>query len=456
MPTEVIATLSNQQRPQDDARKKKTWMSFIQDTDNELDKCTAWRVCFCCSLASMINLGSAYTYGLFFPSILDEFQAGKAATALAGSVTVALSALLAPIASKLCDRFGCRLTMIGGGLTTAIAQLGSSFAPNVYVLLLSYGVGFGFASCLVFISAMQIVPLYFNRHRSLGLAILNSGNAGGLLFMTPVIQKLLEHFDWRKAMMILAALNTLPCFLGCSINRKMKHTSQNTRDNSQTKLTKQWTKLLKTSVLMNPVFMLLCLTMSVACLGYIMPSIHLAKYAEDLGIPISSSSWMYFAIGIASLISRILTGKLCDTGWISHLCIFQLAVVVFGIIDVSLPLATSLTFLIVYSVMYGICEGVIMTSMHSYILITFPGMGFGWYCTFMGLSYLIGPVFAGVIADFSGSYHPAFITAGVFLFVSASLPLFMRFIHNTSTPEEVKLKESTDKELVILEKMTVL
>jgi hypothetical protein len=78
MATDVITTLSDQPSP-DDVEKRRL-ISFIRDVDEGFDKPSAWFVCVCCSLASMINLGSSYTYGLFFPSILDEFQAGKSAT----------------------------------------------------------------------------------------------------------------------------------------------------------------------------------------------------------------------------------------------------------------------------------------------------------------------------------------------------------------------------------------
>jgi hypothetical protein len=61
----------------------------------------------------------------------------------------------------------------------------------------------------------------------------------------------------------------------------------------------------------------------------------------------------------------------------------------------------------------------------------------------------------GLIADLSGSYHPAFITAGVLFFVSACLPLLSKYIHKSDEPEEIKLNKEPD-ELVIFEKMTVL
>jgi MFS family permease len=114
---------------------------------------------------------------------------------------------------------------------------------------------------------------------------------------------------------------------------------------------------------------------------------------------------MYFTTGIASVVSRILTGKLCDTGWIARIHIFQIGAVLFGIADCLLPMVTSFKYLIVYSVTYGICEGMIMTSMNCIILSSFPGMGFGWYYLSVGFGCFIGPVAAGKYLCFFVSFR---------------------------------------------------
>ncbi|KAK3728500.1 hypothetical protein QZH41_002363 [Actinostola sp. cb2023] len=124
-----------------------------------------------------------------------------------------------------------------------------------------------------------------------------------------------------------------------------------------------------------------------------------AKYAAELGIPGHRSSWMYFAIGTSSLVSRLLTGKLCDTGWIPHLRICQLAVVMFAIDDFLVPLATTFTHLMVYSVVYGISEGLFAIPAHCIMMKSYAGIGFGWYISFQGVSVFISPVLSGISTD---------------------------------------------------------
>ena len=119
------------------------------------------------------------------------------------------------------------------------------------------------------------------------------------------------------------------------------------------------------------------------------------KYAEDLGIPNHRSSWLYFAIGSASLVARILTGKVLDTGWISAMHVIRIGAVTFGIIDCLVPLAKSFTLLMIYSVAFGICEGIFTTSLFCFIINLFSPQGLGWHLTFHVIPQGFAPVLAG-------------------------------------------------------------
>ncbi|KAK3698768.1 hypothetical protein QZH41_014523 [Actinostola sp. cb2023] len=187
-------------------------------------------------------------------------------------------------------------------------------------------------------------------------------------------------------------------------------------------------------------------------LGKYMPFIHLAKYAEEIGVPGHRSSWMYFAIGSTSLVSRLLTGKLCDTGWIPLLRIYQIGVVLFAIIDLLLPLANDFTHLMVYAVAYGISEGPEAVSMQCMILQSYDDMGFGWFISFQGLALFASSALAGLVADVSGSYHPAFYTAGAILLLAACMSQLTRFIKTT---DKVGNKSLLREELVVFERETV-
>jgi MFS family permease len=201
--------------------------------------------------------------------------------ALVGSLSLASMGLFSPVSARLIDRYGCRVMMICGGLTCAVALFASSFSPNIYVLFVVYGLGFGFGASFIYISAFQIIPLYFERHRSFATAISSIGPGVGLLLMSPIIQTLLENFDWRKALMILAAANLAPCILGNSIKRKSKPSLQSKQDSTKKEkpigCCKCSSLTYNSALFKNQVFVLLCTSMTISCLALAIPAVHLVS-----------------------------------------------------------------------------------------------------------------------------------------------------------------------------------
>ena len=200
---------------------------------------------------------------------------------MVASLGMALYTFLCPVAAKLSTRFGCRVVMVCGGLTSALGLLGSSFAPNLDVLYLSFGVMVGIASSLVYMAAFQIVPLYFDKHRDIATAMASLGPGAGVLVMSPVIQTLLKRFDWRKALLALAGINLLPSILGCSIMRKNKKTVNDNEDTRKTSESRccRILQILDCSILKNPSFVILTLSGVVTQLGYMIPYVHLVGFS---------------------------------------------------------------------------------------------------------------------------------------------------------------------------------
>ena len=75
-------------------------LSNGHNTKTQIVKCTdrisapqqdtkwSWFVCFAGLVCNVITCGFAYSYGILFPNLLDEFQEGKAKTGKSASSTV--------------------------------------------------------------------------------------------------------------------------------------------------------------------------------------------------------------------------------------------------------------------------------------------------------------------------------------------------------------------------------
>ena len=79
-----------------------------------------------------------------------------------------------------------------------------------------------------------------------------------------------------------------------------------------------------------------------------------AKHAEDLGYSEKQASQLYGAMGIATVLAGPSLGGLCS--FVSPTGLLVVSMLINGIATVLLPLATNYSMLLLYSVLYGICD----------------------------------------------------------------------------------------------------
>ena len=206
-----------------------------------------------------------------------------------GSVGIALIFVLGPLTSMLVNRLGYRLTAILGGLLGSIGLLLSSFASSIYVIYGTYSVLFGFGGSCIFVSSYVVTSQYFERNRSIATGILASGTGLGVLGMAPVLQGLLNSFDWRKTYRLTAAIYSAVCVLGLTFSPVLvyKEKSATEKENhdevledlneERGKKIGKLNKWIDFSVFKEKVFVVLTLSMSVAFIGHHIPRLHLVR-----------------------------------------------------------------------------------------------------------------------------------------------------------------------------------
>ena len=202
-----------------------------------------------------------------------------------GSVGIALIFVLGPLTSMLVNRLGCRLTAILGGLSGSIGLLLSSFASSIYVIYGTYSVLFGFGGSCIFVSSYVVTSQYFERNRSIATGILASGTGLGVLGMAPVLQGLLDSFDWRKTYRLTSAIYSAVCVLGLTFSPVLANRGKNTAERENERLEDlneekgrkigKSTKWIDFSVFKEKVFVVLTLSMSVAFIGHLTPRLRL-------------------------------------------------------------------------------------------------------------------------------------------------------------------------------------
>lgn len=117
-----------------------------------------------------------------------------------------------PIVSALCNKFGCRAVCIAGSIMASVGFVLSTFSTSVTMLMITYGVIGGIGFGMIYLPAVVAVGYYFETKRSLATGIAVCGSGVGTFAFAPLANMLLEMFDWKNAILILAGL-----ILNCAI-----------------------------------------------------------------------------------------------------------------------------------------------------------------------------------------------------------------------------------------------
>ncbi|XP_014363253.2 monocarboxylate transporter 14 [Papilio machaon] len=173
-----------------------------------------WVVVVAAFLISACADGLAFSFGLLHEEFTSYFETTQSKTSLIGSLFIATPLLAGPIMSALVDRYGCRtMTMIAGLLST-IGFLLASISNSVEVLCLTFGFLSGLAMGILYVTAVVAVAFWFDKRRNLAVSLASCGIGFGTLIYSPLTHYLLEAYDWRNTVVLLAGTLLNMCVCG--------------------------------------------------------------------------------------------------------------------------------------------------------------------------------------------------------------------------------------------------
>lgn len=157
--------------------------------------------------------GSPLAVGVLYLEWLDTFGEGKGKTAWVGSLASGVGLLASPICSACVSSFGARPVTIFSGFIVAGGLVLSSFAPNIYFLVFSYGIVVGLGCGLLYTATVTITCQYFDKRRGLALGLVSTGSSVGLFIYAALQRELIELYGVDGCLLIVGALslNILPC-----------------------------------------------------------------------------------------------------------------------------------------------------------------------------------------------------------------------------------------------------
>ena len=178
----------------------------------------AWLVLLGCIGFYSIPTGIiANTSGIFVAPVMDQFGWSQTDTTMYRTIQPIVSAITAPIAGKLLEKYDPRWILTVVSAAFGLASLASAYATELWQWNL-YGVVFGItAGFFMYLAAPVLINIWFKK--GAGIAVSISAATLSLLaaVASPIGQALIDAYGWQTSRMVLSVVTTVASVVLCAM-----------------------------------------------------------------------------------------------------------------------------------------------------------------------------------------------------------------------------------------------
>jgi sugar phosphate permease len=368
--------------------------------------------------------------GAFLVPLESQFGWSKGALAGGRSLMQLENGLLGPLEGWIVDRFGPKVVMVAGIVIFGSGMVLLGFINSLWGYYGAYVVIAIGASLSGSISMFVALNNWFQRKRTLAMGLTQTGSGFAGIIVVPLLLLALATWDWRTAAIvtgIVVWIVGIPA--GMLIRRAPEQygalpdgepiadisTGMQDATGSHGSYDPSGDFTLK-EALRTRSFWFIGLGHGMAVLIISSVSVHQFAHVEQgVGLSQADAAMMIGVLGLTTVFGRILGGILGDRGDMRYLAAG--AMIGTSISLAIFALATALWHTLLFGAMYGLFWGMRGPMMSSIRGQYFGRTSFG---TIMGTSAIIttacamvGPLFAGVLADIQGDYVQGFLILAV-------------------------------------------
>ncbi len=412
-------------------------------TETEINR--GWIVVAAALWVITVTSGSFYSYGVFFKPMIAEFgwsrQLGAGVMGLACLIYVGVL----PFVGHLADRRGPRFVMAASAGLLALGYVLGAHVRSALQLYGYVGVLGGLSYPGLLPVPVAVVSRWFDRNRGLALGIALAGVGLGTLVVPPLAALLVSAYGWRVAFTVLGFAVLVTCVPPCILfMRDPERTEAGPAGGSESSGLDEAGPVERSpglsirEALRTRVFWVvfaqygICITV----LGMVM--IHIVPHLTDVGMSPPLAANVLGAIGLGSVIGRVLAGFASDKVGIKRVLAGCLAVKV--IVLVAFARAAGFPFCYSLGFCYGIAYGgfmVVIPTLTS-VLFGLRAMGaiFATISIAEGIGFAAGSYLAGYIWDATGSYEMMFRIGWVLILVAIGLTGLIKVRDSRASPPQ--------------------
>ncbi|XP_071778951.2 monocarboxylate transporter 6 [Centroberyx gerrardi] len=405
-----------------------------------------WVVLVATILVLALTLAFPSCIGIFYTDLQTEFNTSNTETSWVPAIMTAVLHAGGPLCSVLVERFGCRVTVMVGGVLSGLGMAVSALARTItdlYITSVITGLGF----CFSFQPSVTMMGHYFVRRRAFANALSSTGTALGLSTLPLIASFLLRQFGWRGSFLVLGGVLLNCCVCGAVMrplgpasgpNSAKQPRASSKPNNLHLQQEREGLKGRVRTVLSgfaaflrrhmafdllvsNARYCAYAVGVTWMMLGFVVPLVYLVPYATAHDMELDRAALLMSILGLVNIavrpVAALLFGLPRFRGSGCFVYVFATALLVNGLSNSICGASASFEVLLLYVVIFGLSMSVIGSLLFTVLMETvemsrFPS-ALGLISMLESGTLLIGPPLAGMLVDSTGQYSYVFYACSV-------------------------------------------
>ncbi|KKY34690.1 putative mfs monocarboxylate transporter [Diaporthe ampelina] len=373
---------------------------------------TAWSQVVAGNMLNMLAWGLPASFGVYQLYYTEQIGLSSSQASWIGSIQVFLTLGIGTVSGRLADAGYSRHAVLAGCLVIVSGTLLTSFCTRYWQILMAQGICIGLGLGMAYMPSIAVIGCYFERRRSLALAISTTGGGFGSLIFPSALQYLVPTvgFPWAVRYSALVAL-----VMALIANLLLKPRVFPARPGPMVEL----------GAFREGPYLFFTIGVFLYFMALYFSFFYINAFARQaIGFSSTEAVSLLLITNAAGIPLRPIVGHIADRhfGPINTFIVatFVLACMEFAWVGVSTR-AGMYVFSVFLGMANGAAQGIVVGALAS--LTADPrkmGVRFGMVATLSGLATLAGPPMAGAIIDSTGErYVWAQVWAGAVLLASS-------------------------------------
>jgi MFS family permease len=376
-----------------------------------------WNVLAVGVLFQALIVGICFTCFTFWVDPwVQEFGVGRRDVMMAIAASTIGTGILMPFAGRLMDKVPMRILICGGTVVLGVGVVLIAHATALWQIVALYAtlIAFGYAFAAT-LAGQALAAKWFPSRIGFAVGIVSLGSSLGGVVMPPVCTFLLQHYGWRDANMMLAALVVaivVPVvWLVARLPREGELEAPRVHQHAAPVAAAPRGEWTTARVFGDRIFWVLGLTFLGPAIAYYGFQQNLAPFSAELGFEPQAAAALVSVFSAATIAGRFLFGVMADRTdpripyWIASACI--------GLSLVVTPFHPAYPVMLAASALIGLGSSGLMPVVCVMVGQNYGSAAFGrvmgLVIPFFSVAAAAGPVLSGAVRDELGSYIYAFV-----------------------------------------------